>query len=173
LLRLFQTARRFNMEVQPQLVLLQKTLLNIEGLGRQLYPELDLWKTAKPYLERWMSDQLGIRSLFRHLKLNAERWGEQLPELPNLVFSVLRRYEAMAAGKSEEAKRLAQIQQEIRRANRRLFRAIVGATLVLSAALIYALDGFTPVMIGNAPILTWMLGIVGAIILVFSWPQDK
>jgi len=63
LLRLFQTARRFNMEVQPQLVLLQKTLLNIEGLGRQLYPELDLWKTAKPFLERTMSEQLGARSL--------------------------------------------------------------------------------------------------------------
>jgi ubiquinone biosynthesis protein len=63
LLRLFQTARRFEMEVQPQLVLLQKTLLNIEGLGRQLDPDLDLWKTAKPFLERWMNDQIGWRAL--------------------------------------------------------------------------------------------------------------
>ncbi|NOX76535.1 MAG: ubiquinone biosynthesis regulatory protein kinase UbiB, partial [Gammaproteobacteria bacterium] len=82
LLRLFQTARRFDMEVQPQLVLLQKTLLNIEGLGRQLYPELDLWQTAKPYLERWMSEQIGVRSLGRAMKRNAAQWSEQLPELP-------------------------------------------------------------------------------------------
>ena len=63
LLGLFQTARRFNMEVQPQLVLLQKTLLNIEGLGRQLYPELDLWQTAKPFLEKWMRERMGVRAV--------------------------------------------------------------------------------------------------------------
>ena len=74
LLRLFQTARRFNMEVQPQLVLLQKTLLNIEGLGRQLYPELDLWDTAKPFLENWMKEQLGFRSFAKQIKHNAPLW---------------------------------------------------------------------------------------------------
>ena len=68
LLRLFQTSRRFNMEIQPQLVLLQKTLLNIEGLGRELDPDLDLWSTAKPYLERWMSEQVGWRGLVRTLR---------------------------------------------------------------------------------------------------------
>ena len=73
LLRLFQTARRFNMEVQPQLVLLQKTLLNIEGLGRQLYPDLDLWSTGKPYLERWMRERAGPRHQFEKLRQNMER----------------------------------------------------------------------------------------------------
>ena len=68
LLRLFQTSRRFNVEIQPQLVLLQKTLLNIEGLGRQLDPELDLWNTAKPFLERWMDEQVGWRGLVERLK---------------------------------------------------------------------------------------------------------
>ncbi len=68
LLRLFQTSRRFNVEIQPQLVLLQKTLLNIEGLGRQLDPDLDLWQTAKPFLERWMHEQVGWRGLINHLK---------------------------------------------------------------------------------------------------------
>ncbi|MBL8437007.1 MAG: ubiquinone biosynthesis regulatory protein kinase UbiB [Zoogloeaceae bacterium] len=89
LLRLFQTARRFEMEVQPQLVLLQKTLLNIEGLGRQLDPDLDLWKTAKPFLERWMIDQVGWRALVRHLREEAPQWAATLPQLPRLVHKSL------------------------------------------------------------------------------------
>jgi ubiquinone biosynthesis protein len=89
LLRLFQTSRRFNVEIQPQLVLLQKTLLNIEGLGRQLDPDLDLWTTAKPYLERWMSEQLGWRGLLRRLREEAPQWGTLLPQLPRLAHRAL------------------------------------------------------------------------------------
>jgi ubiquinone biosynthesis protein len=89
LLRLFQTSRRFNVEIQPQLVMLQKTLLNIEGLGRQLDPELDLWTTAKPYLERWMSEQLGWRGLVRNLLNEAPRWAHMLPQLPRLAHGAL------------------------------------------------------------------------------------
>ena len=89
LLRLFQTARRFEMEVQPQLVLLQKTLLNIEGLGRQLDPELDLWKTAKPFLERWMDERMGVRALVRGVKEEAPAWAGTLPQLPRLVHHAL------------------------------------------------------------------------------------
>lgn len=89
LLRLLQVSRRFHVEVQPQLVLLQKTLLNIEGLGRQLDPDLDLWKTAKPFLERWMSEQLGWRGMVRHLKEEAPFWGTDLPQLPRLVHRAL------------------------------------------------------------------------------------
>ncbi len=85
LLRLFQTSRRFNVEIQPQLVMLQKTLLNIEGLGRQLDPELDLWKTAKPFLERWMSEQVGWRGLVRTFKQEAPYLARSLPQLPRLV----------------------------------------------------------------------------------------
>ncbi|MEO8626598.1 MAG: ubiquinone biosynthesis regulatory protein kinase UbiB [Betaproteobacteria bacterium] len=85
LLRLFQTSRRFNVEIQPQLVLLQKTLLNIEGLGRDLDPELDLWSTAKPFLERWMSEQIGWRALIRHVRDEAPHWGALLPALPRLL----------------------------------------------------------------------------------------
>jgi ubiquinone biosynthesis protein len=91
LLRLFQTSRRFNVEIQPQLVMLQKTLLNIEGLGRQLDPDLDLWTTAKPFLERWMSEQLGWRALARGFKLEAPNWARTLPQLPRLVHQVLAR----------------------------------------------------------------------------------
>ena len=89
LLRLFQTSRRFNVEVQPQLVLLQKTLLNIEGLGRQLDPELDLWKTAKPYLERWMVDQIGWRALVRNVKREAPYWAATLPQFLRLLHRAL------------------------------------------------------------------------------------
>ncbi len=89
LLRLFQTSRRFNVEIQPQLVLLQKTLLNIEGLGRQLDPDLDLWKTAKPFLERWMSEQIGWRGLRNQLKREAPAWVSLLPALPRLAHQAL------------------------------------------------------------------------------------
>ncbi len=89
LLSLFRTARRFDMEVQPQLVLLQKTLLNIEGLGRQLYPDLDLWATAHPYLERWLRDRFHPRSLWRELKRTAPDWMEKFPQVPDLIFNSL------------------------------------------------------------------------------------
>ena len=89
LLRLFQTSRRFNVSVQPQLVLLQKTLLNIEGLGRELDPELDLWKTAKPYLERWMGEQIGWRGLLRSIRREAPYWAATLPQMPRLAHRLL------------------------------------------------------------------------------------
>jgi ubiquinone biosynthesis protein len=89
LLRLFQTSRRFSVEIQPQLVLLQKTLLNIEGLGRQLDPDLDLWATAKPYLERWMREQIGWRGFVARLRREAPFWAQTLPQLPRLVHRAL------------------------------------------------------------------------------------
>ena len=90
LLRLFQTSRRFQVEIQPQLVLLQKTLLNIEGLGRQLDPDLDLWSTAKPFLEKWMLEQLGPKRLWRELSAEAPHYAKLLPELPRLLHGYLR-----------------------------------------------------------------------------------
>ena len=89
LLRLFQTSRRFDVEVQPQLVMLQKTLLNIEGLGRELDPDLDLWTTAKPFLERWMREQVGWRGLIRTIRHEAPFWAATLPQLPRLVHRAL------------------------------------------------------------------------------------
>jgi len=91
LMRIFEVTRRFNMEVQPQLVLLQKTLLNIEGLGRQLDPQLDLWQTAKPFLERWMNEQLGWRGLVKRLKREAPQWAALLPELPRRLNELAQR----------------------------------------------------------------------------------
>ena len=88
-MRLFQASRRFNVAIQPQLVLLQKTLLNIEGLGRQLDPDLDLWVTAKPILERWMNEQIGWAGFVARLRSEAPQWANTLPQLPRLVHAAL------------------------------------------------------------------------------------
>ncbi|MCJ8312932.1 MAG: ubiquinone biosynthesis regulatory protein kinase UbiB [Pseudomonadales bacterium] len=89
LIRLFQTARRFDMQVQPQLVLLQKTLVNTEGLGRQLYPELDLWKTAKPFIANWIKQQVGPKRIWQEMKQNGPQWLEKAPLIPDMLFKVL------------------------------------------------------------------------------------
>jgi len=121
LLRLFQTSRRFNVEIQPQLVLLQKTLLNVEGLGRQLDPELDLWSTAKPFLERWMNEQVGWRGLLLHLKKEAPRYVQLLPELPRLL------HDALRAPRGGDPRLLEAVLAEQRRTNRLLRAIIYGA----------------------------------------------
>ncbi|WP_312304954.1 ubiquinone biosynthesis regulatory protein kinase UbiB [Pulveribacter sp.] len=121
LLRLFQTSRRFQVEIQPQLVLLQKTLLNIEGLGRQLDPELDLWSTAKPFLERWMLEQLGPQRLWRELRMEAPRYAKILPELPRLMHEYLS-HRGQGDGRAELQALLA----EQKRTNRLLQGVIYG-----------------------------------------------
>ncbi len=89
LLRLFQTARRFNINIQPQLILLQKTLLNIEGVGRQLDPDLDIWSVGSPYLEKWLRKQVGVKAFVRRIRDNLPSWSERLPEIPGLIYDVL------------------------------------------------------------------------------------
>ncbi len=174
LLRLFQTARRFNMQIQPQLVLLQKTLLNIEGLGRQLYPELDLWQTAKPFLERWMSEQLGVRSLVKSLKDNSTFWTEKFPEMPQLLYEALKRHQSNQPMAGQAPDSFEQLRREIRRANQRTTKVVIGAVLLISAVvLLQGLSDYAPVKWANAPVLTWMLGGLGALILVFAWPSHK
>lgn len=131
LLRLFQTSRRFNVEIQPQLVLLQKTLLNVEGLGRQLDPELDLWSTAKPFLERWMHEQIGWRGLVERLKHEAPRYAQLLPELPRLLHQALQR----PAG--AELRALQTLVEEQRRTHRML-RGLVAALAGCAAGALLA-----------------------------------
>ena len=126
LLRLFQTSRRFNVEIQPQLVLLQKTLLNIEGLGRDIDPDLDLWQTAKPYLERWMSEQIGWRAVFRHMREEAPNWSVLVPQLPRLLHQRLSLPRSTAWHEQLEA-----MARELRRQR----RWIVWLTLLLALTL--------------------------------------
>ncbi|MFN2104710.1 MAG: ubiquinone biosynthesis regulatory protein kinase UbiB [Candidatus Promineifilaceae bacterium] len=168
LLRLFQTARRFNMEIQPQLVLLQKTLLNIEGLGRQLYPDLDLWQTAKPFLERSMSEQLGARALLRNLRESIPALSETLPEMPQLVHKLL---EQATTGKLRlewTSAELERLREEINRANRRTANTVAGTGLLIAAAIIYGLGGHDPTVIFGAPLLSWICAGLGVGILILS-----
>jgi ubiquinone biosynthesis protein len=118
LMRLFQTSRRFQVEIQPQLVLLQKTLLNIEGLGRELDPDLDLWSTAKPFLEKWMLEQIGPKKFWEQLKSQAPIYATLLPELPRLLAEYLK------AKREPEHKELKQLLAEQKRTNR-LLQAMV------------------------------------------------
>ncbi|VVE65593.1 putative protein kinase UbiB [Pandoraea captiosa] len=133
LMRLFQTSRRFNVEIQPQLVLLQKTLLNIEGLGRQLDPDLDLWKTAKPFLERWMAEQIGPRGWLERLKAEAPQWSKTMPQLPRLI------HQALAAhARGQDDTLLLALLQEQRRTN----RLLTGAFCLVGGIAIGVLTAF-------------------------------
>jgi ubiquinone biosynthesis protein len=114
LMRLFQMSRRFNVDIQPQLVLLQKTLLNIEGLGRQLDPELDLWATAKPFLERWMLDQIGPQKLWQEIRAQAPRYAKIIPELPHLIHRYLRKERGIMKRDADE------LMAELKKTNRLL-----------------------------------------------------
>lgn len=157
LINLFNTARRFNMEVQPQLVLLQKTLLYVEGLGRQLYPELDLWQTAKPFLEKWMIDQVGPGAVIKSIKEKAPMWAEKLPELPELVYDSLKQGRVMS-------ERLDKLYQGYRQTKRQhgtaKFLFGVGATLIVCATILMTN--------GHDELSTWA-GAGGLISWLLSW----
>lgn len=130
LLNLFRTARRFDMQVQPQLVLLQKTLLNIEGLGRQLYPELDLWTTAQPFLERWLKNRFHPKTLWRELKRHAPEWMEKFPQVPQLIFNGLNQLQNIGELAPELHKTAQQLQARSKRSMRHSWLA---GLLVLGA----------------------------------------
>ncbi len=165
LLRLFQTARRFNMEVQPQLVLLQKTLLNIEGMGRELYPELDLWDTAKPFLQRWMDEQSGIRSLLKGSKQNLPKFIEQLPHMPVMINEVIRQVHDRQLNMQMESRQLQEIQNEIKKANHRTIITITGSVLLISAVL-----SSSPLLLVSSSIstVTFFLAIAGIALLIYG-----
>jgi len=135
LMSLFQTARRFNMEVQPQLVLLQKTLLNIEGMGRQLYPDLDLWETAAPFMEKWMKDRLGIKGLLNRFGEAAPKLFEHLPELPQFALDTMSELKQLGRNNKAQALILKELKITIER-DQRERRQMKAAGLVITAAFI-------------------------------------
>jgi len=134
LVNLFNTARRFNMEVQPQLVLLQKTLLYIEGLGRQLYPQLDLWQTAKPFLENWVKEQMGVKAVFTKVKENLPFWNEKLPEIPDLIYDYLK---AGKENQHNQAQLMQQMLAQQAKLNQRLIVAVLVAGLFIASAVLF------------------------------------
>ena len=133
LLALFNTARQFDMEIQPQLVLLQKTLLNIEGMGRQIYPELDLWETAAPFMERWMSERVGLRGLVRQLSEHGPALIEQLPRLPTVALTALQDMASLARISKEQTQVLRALQQDINAERRQRRQGRTGGVLLLAA----------------------------------------
>lgn len=136
LLRLFQTARRFDMVVQPQLVLLQKTLLNIEGLGRQLYPELDLWQTAKPFLENWVKDRLGPKAKLKKLVKQFPELVNQFPEIPGLIYRALDDAGHMKSQMENQNRELQQLRLQITENNRNTVLTIILSAIAISAAIL-------------------------------------
>ena len=135
LVRLFQTTRRFNMKVQPQLVLLEKTMLSIEGLSRQLDPSLNLWDTAKPFMERWMSEQVGMRALALGVRKQLPRMAERLPEIPDLVYTSMKKFEQSHDMLEQQNQEFKALRKEVRKSNRNvavvLILALVGVLLGL------------------------------------------
>lgn len=166
LLRLFQTAERFQMEVQPQLMLLQKTLLAIEGLGRQLYPDLNLWETAKPFMTRWMRKQRGVVSIS---KISIQDWPEtilKISKTPQLFYDVLQEF--------NQQQRIEKYQNRVDQyekkpvSNSRRHGFIFGAGL--SLALIWIFNSlFKQVFFTPTDLLSWLLPVVGITLLVVGW----
>jgi ubiquinone biosynthesis protein len=163
LVQLFRTAGRFNMEVQPSLVLLQKTLLNIEGLGRQLYPELDLWTTALPYLENWNAKRLNPITLISRIQENIPNWIDQLPDLPLLLINAAAQSAQLTEINESLVKQQLAAEQKLQR-QRRLTRN--GGVFALLAAVVSLLPPITEAL-GNVPIVTLSLGLLGTYLLCF------
>ncbi len=165
LVYLFQTAARFDMEIQPSLVLLQKTLLNIEGLGRQLYPELNLWDTAQPYLEDWLQQRYSPQSVFRRLQRHAPSWLEQLPNLPDVVLENLQ--QVREHGSLAERKAIALREREAQAARRARQKRHILAGLACVAGAVLAVPGASG-FLGQVPAASWLLGAIGVTLL---WPR--
>ena len=159
LVDLFRTARRFNMEIQPQLVLLQKTVLNIEGLGRMIYPDLDLWETAKPFLEKWMKQQRGPARLIEGVKEHGPDWFHMAPQMPGLIHDVLQSAQTGKLKLQWESEQLERLRRESAQNQRRLRLTIAGSGLIVASALL----GLNDSLAGwrGYPVAGWITGILG------------
>ncbi|MAS82467.1 MAG: ubiquinone biosynthesis regulatory protein kinase UbiB [Legionellales bacterium] len=169
--RLIQIARRFNVEIMPQLIMLQKTIINIEGIGRQLYPELDLWKTARPQLERFMDERIGMKGLFKGVKLNIPKLIDRLPDIPNRALDVLDQLYEGRIEMENKSKELNNLRKEMKIYSRSTVLAVVGSGFLLSSAIIYALDNTTHGVLASVPVVSWLLGYAGMMLLYLSWQQ--
>ncbi|MGH8222882.1 MAG: ubiquinone biosynthesis regulatory protein kinase UbiB [Woeseiaceae bacterium] len=163
LIRLFETARRFNMEIQPQLILLQKTLLNIEGLGRELYPELDLWQTAHPVLRRWMDQQLGGRAMLESLRDNLPQLRDALRDLPAAIRTLSEQATQGKLRLTVESGELKRIRDSLAMQQRQRFYLGAGGTSLVCGTLLIALEA--------AVLPGWALLAVGAVAIFMARPK--
>jgi len=172
LLNLFQTARRFDMEVQPQLVLLQKTLLYIEGLGRQLYPQLDLWATAKPYLEHWMKEQVGPKAFIRKLKKNLPQMTEHGADMPLLAYKVLNDAAEGRLSLNWRSDELNRLRRDLRNQHRNMISTTAGSAMLVSGSLLLTLG---PSVLLSANVTTSggiALASVGLMLMLRAWFRE-
>ena len=169
LLRLFQTARRFRMKILPQLLLLQKTIVNVEGIGRHLDPDLDLWRAARPALENWMRDRVGLRSVLRATHQNVPLWISRLPELPGLTFEILDQIRSGRIQVVRNDPQLKEIRREVERIHRRLVLAVVGVGLIIGAGVLGDVSAQTSRMLGPLPLSVWVFGGAGITTLIAAF----
>ncbi len=163
LLKLFRTGRRFGMEVQPQLVLLQKTLLYIEGLGKQLYPDLDLWDTAKPFLEQWIRQRKGFEGLKQKVVHETPDLLEQIPEMPRVVIDLLNRAQQGKLSFEWRSQELEQVRDELRSSRQTTYSAIAGGSMLVTGAL----------LVGESLLTGGAIAAVGGLLLLRNWPSAE
>lgn len=166
LLRLFQTAGRFNMVIMPQLLLLQKTLVNIEGLGRELYPDLNMWTTARPVLEKWMNDRAGLRGLYRSARKNLPYWLDRLPEFPRKLLDLTDRLNDNRYQFEWNQEELRRLRMEIHEGNRRSLYSVIGATLLLASVILLATQPSTVPSLSLTVLKSTLPGIAGLLFLL-------
>jgi ubiquinone biosynthesis protein len=157
LMRLFRVAQRFNVEIQPQLILLHKTLFNIEGLGRELYPELDIWKTARPVLQRWMDEQVGARAVIDDIRENLPQFRQALRELPAAIRELSDRASAGNLAFELRSDEIERIRRELEDQRSQRYWLIVAMTSVISGTLVLTLEGNA--WIGGGLLVAGLLGI--------------
>ena len=156
------------MVIMPQLLLLQKTLVNIEGLGRELYPDLNLWNTARPHLEKWMVDRTGIRGLIKGTRENLPYWVDRLPELPTHVIDLLEQIREGRFKFNWNQIELEKLRSEMKESNRRTILAIIGATLLIGFFILTGVHD-PSLNTSNTTMLTWLLGALGVVTLYMSF----
>lgn len=162
LMRLFRVAQRFDVEIQPQMILLHKTLFNIEGLGRQLYPQLDLWKTAHPVLKRWMDEQVGGRALLKDLRENLPQFRDAMRELPGIIHHLGEQATEGRIKFNLQSPELRQIREQLGNQQRQRYWLTAAATAVISGVLVMTL--------GTTPVLAWGLLAAGGIAAFVARP---
>jgi ubiquinone biosynthesis protein len=172
LLRLFQTAQRFHMKILPQLLLLQKTLVNVEGVGRQLYPELDLWAAARPPLERWMRQRVSVRALAKATRERLPAIAERLPELPKIAFDILERAKTGQLKMIVHGDQIDELKAEVRRSGRRTSLAVLAASLIVSAVVLVAMAGRSLQTFWGLPWPVWILAALAAGLVVALVSDD-
>ncbi|KGQ20165.1 Ubiquinone biosynthesis monooxygenase UbiB [Lysobacter dokdonensis DS-58] len=172
LLKLFRTAQRYELTLQPQLILLQKTLLNIEGVGRQLDPNIDIWAVARPVLERILVDRYSPQQLMAEFRKRLPEMVTRAPEMPRLLHAWLTQQVEGQHALQMRSQDIRDLTQMIRGAQRRMISAVLGTGLLIVAAVLYGLEAGGP-RIGGVPAAVWIAGLGGAWALLAAWPRRK